>query len=102
LNSVEGVVIPYTKITTSGVAFLACTYLKPIFCTDSLPFFESFDPKKLLVRDMTLLFSSEMDKEHIKVNKEEVRNSYFHVYSWRNSANIISTIFCLNEDTPSK
>jgi beta-1,4-mannosyltransferase len=102
LNSVQAIVIPYRKITTSGIAFLACTYFKPVFCIESLPFFTSFDPKKLLVRDLTLLFRSELNNEMIKVNREEIRSSYFHIYSWQLSAAIISKIFSHNEGSPSK
>lgn len=93
LNNIDAIALPYYKITTSGLFFLAGTYGKKILCP-KLPFFESHDTN----HDVCIFIQNDLQSAllELKVQNETgpVNVAAFNnEYSWSKSAQIITAAY---------
>jgi len=51
MNCCDVGILPYTKISTSGIAYLFASFKKPLICSDLIPFKESFKEGALYYQD---------------------------------------------------
>lgn len=90
MKSTNGLVIPYQRITTSGLFFLALTYKVPIISND-LDFFVSHDPGSQSRVSLELLLNSDhFEQELLKKRNEMSKADFASQFSWQKSGKLFA------------
>ena len=90
MKSINGLVIPYRRITTSGIYFLALTYNVPIISND-LEFFVVHDPQSNSRISLKRLFVSENLADELSQKRIEMTEVNFAShFSWQKSARLFA------------
>lgn len=90
MKSTDGLVIPYQRITTSGMFFLALTYKVPIISND-LDFFVTHDPQSQSRVSLEQLFTSDhLAEELSKKRNEMTKVDFASHFSWQKSGRLFA------------